>query len=273
MTIRPEFYHPTPLDDEQLYKLAPSIFAHSAHRSRSERFRAIPTIQAVRALREDGWDCYGASQSHARSVDRARFTKHVLKFRHQDTSRATRVGDSMLETILTNANDGTKGYALDCGVFRLACLNGMVVKSRDFGSIRIRHTGDDVIGRVLTGTRDIARHAGKVMNVPDRWSRIMLSDIKARAFAHDARKLRFGDDERIFDHQLLIPRRKSDHSRDLWTVFNVVQENLVQGGLSQIRPEPGRRSFTSRAVTGIDANLNLNRDLWALGERFAKEIA
>jgi hypothetical protein len=273
MNMRPQFYSPEPLDDEQLYQRAPSVFTYSAHRSRSERFRAIPTIHAVRALRNEGWECYGAGQGRTRTPDRARYTKHMLKFRHRDTSRLTKVGDSVLETILTNANDGTKGFRLDCGIFRLACLNGMVVKSHDFGALMIRHSGDDVLDRVLAGTYEIARHADKVMEAPARWSKIRLDDVQARLLAHAANKLRFGDDDRIEDHQLLIPRRPADNGRDLWTIFNIVQENVIAGGLVEAIASRRNRRFASRAVTGIDANLRLNRELWAMAEGFAERLA
>jgi hypothetical protein len=269
MTANTKFYSPTALSDSELYALVPSIFTHGGHKSRSEKYRPIPTITAVRALRNEGWDCYGASQARTRQADRAPYVKHMLKFRHRDSGRSMRVGDTTLETILTNANDGSKGYRLDCGIFRLACLNGMVVKSKDFGALLIRHTGDDVVDRVLSGTYDIARHAAKVMEAPAKWSTVQLSSRQMRDLATSAHELRFGDDERIKSEQLLIPRRPADMGRDLWTIFNVVQENVVQGGISEVLPLPGSRAWTTRAVHGIDANLRLNRQLWAVAESFA----
>jgi hypothetical protein len=271
MTAMTKFYSPTPLDDERLYQLAPSIFAHGAHRSRSERFKPIPTIQAVRALRNEGWQCYGASQSRTRTVDRVRFTKHMLKFRHSDVARLTRVGDAVLETILTNANDGSKGYHLDCGIFKLACLNGMVVKSHDFGSLMVRHIGDDVISRVLEGTHVIASNAAKVMDTPDRWSRILLDREQRQRFATAAHGLRFGNDQRVEPQQLLVPRREADTKHDLWSVFNVVQENCLQGGLSAMHNRG--RAWTTRRIGSIDDNMRLNSQLWQLGEATAKEAA
>jgi hypothetical protein len=50
-----------------------------------------------------------------------------------------------------------------------------------------------------------------------------------------AHVLRFGDSEGetttpIKAEQLLFPRRHEDRADDLWTVWNVVQENAIKGG-------------------------------------------
>ena len=54
----------------------------------------------------------------------------------------------------------------------------------------------------------------------------------------------------ITESQILLPRRHDDSRRDLWSVFNRTQENLIKGGLSA-RAANGRRQ-TTRPVQGID---------------------
>lgn len=57
------------------------------------------------------------------------------------------------------------------------------------------------------------------------------------------------------------------------TTFNVIQENTVKGGLHgvSVNAETGqRRRQTTRAVTGIDQDVRLNKALWLLGERMAQ---
>ena len=43
------------LDEGQLRRLAPSIFAETKHESRSERFQVIPTWEAIQALMKEGF--------------------------------------------------------------------------------------------------------------------------------------------------------------------------------------------------------------------------
>lgn len=64
------------------------------------------------------------------------------------------------------------------------------------------------------------------------------------------------------------PRRAADVRDDLWTVFNTVQENTIQGGLIGRTATGGRRK--TRPVEGIDQNIKLNRALWTLAEEMRK---
>src|SRR3546814_6818217 len=61
-----------------------------------------------------------------------------------------------------------------------------------------------------------------------------------------------------------MPRRHDDSRRDLWSVFNRTQENLIKGGLSA-RAANGRRQ-TTLPVQGIDNGIRLNRALWLLAD-------
>jgi len=86
-------------------------------------------------------------------------------------------------------------------------------------------------------------------------------------FARAALTLKYDDPDKpapITESQLLASRRFDDNRPDLWSAFNRVQENLVQGGLLG-RAANGRRQRT-RPVQGIDQNVRLNRALWLLAD-------
>ncbi len=67
---------------------------------------------------------------------------------------------------------------------------------------------------------------------------------------------------------VIEPRRREDTDLSLWTTFNVIQENVVRGGLQgRKRNAEGRiRRSQTRAINGIDQNVTLNRALWTLAE-------
>ena len=95
--------------------------------------------------------------------------------------------------------------------------------------------------------------------------------------ARSAHLLRFGDSSGevttpIKPEQLLTQRRSGDLGNDLWSTWNVVQENAIKGGIRAVgRDDLGRpRRVKSRAVTGIDQDIRLNKALWLLGEEMAK---
>jgi hypothetical protein len=96
-------------------------------------------------------------------------------------------------------------------------------------------------------------------------------------FAEAALRLRFEDVSKapISPRILLECRRTEDAGNDLWHVFNRLQEHLTCGGQRDWsrRREDGRRFPRTRAISGLDRNIRLNRDLWNLAERVANREA
>ena len=70
---------------------------------------------------------------------------------------------------------------------------------------------------------------------------------------------------------VLAPRRGADRSPDLWTTANVVQENVIKGGLRGVSATTGRGRKT-RAVASVAEDVRLNRALWTLTERMAELV-
>jgi hypothetical protein len=269
------------LSQDQMRRAAPSIFAARPHVSRSERFRAIPTIEVLRGLEQEGFVAVGVKQSASRDATRADYTRHLIRLRRLDNARQYRVGDAVCEVILRNANDGTAAYELIAGLFRIRCLNSLVAQIATIDSIKVRHSGD-ALEKVIDGTYRVLGQAEAVLAAPQDWSRITLDDDAKAALTTSAHALRFGDaDGRVVTpikpEQLLTPRRANDRANDLWTVMNVIQENVMRGGLSARAPatmdQHGRwrrgRLVTTRAVNNIDQDVRLNKALWVLGERMA----
>jgi Domain of unknown function (DUF932) len=279
VTARARFDTCSPLTEDELRKTAPSIFAVEPHHSRSQRFAPIATTQVLGALAKEGFHAVGVKQVRTRDTDRRDFTKHMVRLRRRDDADSFTVGGTTFEILLKNANDGSSSYQLLAGLFRILCLNGLIVGTAS-ENIRVRHTGD-VIGEVIEGSYRILATARQALTAPAEWSKQILSDAEREMFAEVALKLRFSDAEGnvatpIQPRQLLEPRRAADKSRDLWTTFNVVQENVIRGGLHAVGRDANnrRRRITTRPVNGIDQDVKLNKALWVLAEGMAQvEIA
>ncbi len=263
------------LTEAEMRSIAPSIFAVTAHESRSERFKPIPTIEVLRGLMNEGFMPVGAKQSSSRIEGKADFTKHLIRMRRIDDGKIYHVGDTVCEILLKNANDGTSAYELMAGLFRVRCLNSLVTQTGTIDAIKVRHSGD-VQHKVIEGTYRVLGEAERTLAAPQDWSGMRLKHEEREILADAAHVLRFGDNEGetktpIKAEQLLVPRRHDDRNDDLWTVWNVVQENAIKGGLRGVgRDDLGRpRRATSRAVNGIDQDIKLNKALWLLGERMA----
>lgn len=134
------------LCDDALRAKVPSIFAMEAHESRSERFAAIPTIDVLNGLRNEGFDVFMAQQARTRIEGKAEFTKHMLRLRHRSIKNTS--GEAF-EVVLVNANDGTSSYQMIPGFFRFVCANGLMV-GECFNEVKVRHSGN-AMGEVIEG--------------------------------------------------------------------------------------------------------------------------
>lgn len=268
--------HARALSEDELRKIAPGIFATTAHHSRSDRFSPIATIDVLRGLEREGFSVVAAKQAIVRTDDRKDFTKHVVRLRRLADGLKYNVGDTVFEILMKNANDGSSVYDFLAGGFRVCCLNSLVLQTKLTESLKVRHSGN-VVDKVIEGTYRVLDSAEEAMKAPQDWPRIKLSRDEQQIFAEAAHEVRFADadgkvETPIKPAQLLIARRTGDQQNDLWSTFNVVQENAVKGGLSAMGYDANNRPrrTTSREVKGIDQDLKLNRALFTLASKLAE---
>jgi hypothetical protein len=253
----------SPLSDDQIRRVAPSIFADGKHESRSERYTYIPTIEVLRGLRNEGFQPFMICQTRVRDESKREFTKHMLRLRHADQI----TGEEADEIVLLNSHDGTSSYQMIAGTFRFVCQNGMVA-GYDIADIRVPHKGN-VVQNVTNGAFDVLDGFDLIREQKDGMRAVTLDRDEQHALARSALALRYDPTDAeapapITESQLLSPRRFEDRRDDLWTVFNRVQENLTKGGLHG-RSRSGR-AMSTRPITGIDENVRLNRALWMLAD-------
>ena len=251
----------SPLSDDQIRRVAPSIFADAPHESRSERYAYIPTAAVLAELRKEGFEPFMAAQTRVRHDDRREYTKHMLRLRHASQIN----GAEANEIVLLNSHDGTSSYQMLAGMFRFVCSNGLVCGDT-VADVRVPHKGD-VAGHVIEGAYEVLSGFDRVKESRDAMHAITLNDGESEVFARAALALKYDDPDKpapITESQILMPRRHDDDRRDLWSVFNRTQENLTKGGLSA-RAANGRRQ-TTRPVQGIDQSVRLNRALWLLAD-------
>ncbi|MBY0244599.1 MAG: DUF945 domain-containing protein [Sphingobacteriaceae bacterium] len=254
-----------PLTDDQIARVAPSIFAEHKHGSRSDRYTVIPTIEVLTALRKEGFSPFMVCQTKSRDEEKRGHAKHMIRMRHESKIQNNQAN----EIILLNSHDGSSSYRMIAGVFRFVCSNGMVVGDIA-DDIRIRHSGD-VIDNVIEGAFRVLDDFQLVDMHREAMQSLTLNVEEQHAFAQSALTLKYDLDTApapITTTDLLRPKRIEDQKTDLWTTFNRVQENMIKGGIRS-RSKEGKVS-TTREVKGIDQNIKLNRALWTLAEAMRK---
>ena len=259
----------TSLSLDNLKKIAPSIFTEESATRTTEKYKHISTAKIVTGLMSAGFQPTWAAQCRTRLATKTAYTKHMMRFRHAN-ARPTASG-LFPEIVLINSHDGLSSYRLMAGIYRLVCSNGLIA-GKSYNEIRIRHQGD-ILGEVIEGTYHVIEDSKKMIESADKMASIILSNPEKKLFAEAAHAVRFEDSsmsEAIEPLKLLNPRRTVEmHKDDLFTVFNVVQENLIKGGIRGYAKD--KKGYTkrirSRAINSIDQNTALNRALWTLSEK------
>lgn len=254
---------------DDLYRKAPSIFTLESAERTSDKYQHISTLSVIDGLMSEGFYPTWVSQSNCRLEVKKAYTKHMIRFRHRDTKPS--FTQLFPELILVNSHDGLSSYRLNAGVFRLVCSNGLVA-GHTYEEMRVRHQGD-IVGNVIEGSYKIIENSNLMVESAQKMASIRLDEQEKQLFAEAAHTLRFEDSEvgdAIKPMKLLAPRRREEvNANDLFTVFNVVQENAVKGGIAGLtRDSHGYiKRIRTREVKGIDQNIKLNKSLWTLAEK------
>lgn len=262
-----------PLTLEALEQAIPSIFAEDKHVSRSARYSYIPTSQILTGLEQEGFQPFAAYQGGSRDEEKRGFTKHMIRLRHRSEQLdLSKVGSTVSEIVLVNSHDGTSSYKMMGGKFRLVCSNGMIVSDGLMKEVKVAHKGN-IQEDVINGCIEILADMPAVDESMREMMSIELSDAEQALFGRTALTVRYDDEESpIKASQVIAARRREDTGRDLWSVFNRVQENITRGGINYIHTSPdgySRQRRQTREIRGIDQNTAINRALWELAEGMA----
>jgi hypothetical protein len=242
-----------------LRQRVPAAFAESAHESRSSSYTFIPTATLIDALGSAGFFPVQARQAgRAKSVVHAR---HLIRFRRRFETVALR--DAVPEILFLNSHDGTSAYQLRVGLYRAVCTNGLVVSVGAFPTFRVAHRGE-VVGDVVRAALEISERFGSLATSVERLENRQLDHLEQLDFAAQALALRFPEAvvSGLEPSRLLVPRRKEDVGNDLWRTLNVVQENVLRGGIP--RRTASNRLVRTRAITAIREDVRINSSLWDL---------
>lgn len=254
-----------PLTNDQLKAQAPALFTTEPHSDVSDKYHFIPTIDVIDEIRKNNWYPVSVSEASVRDADKEGYQQHLVRFRHFDDLLVPQ--DNAVELILFNSHDRSKSFTISAGIFRFVCSNGLVVAENVFESYKIKHIGErdnDVAAAIAS----ITAIKPKLMQKIKRLESIELSPFEKESFAQSAIPLRFEDHLEVDSSDLLVPHRSEDGKDDLYTVMNVIQENLLRGNVSGVNKETHRR-FTSREITSISKDVSINQGLWDIAERIA----
>ena len=257
------------LDNTELQRIAPAVFAEAPADRVSDRYTFIPTIEVVDGLRNEGWYPVSAQQSRAKSELGSQYAQHQIRFRHRSNELELKnEGDVVPEVVLYNSHNAGSSFQFNAGLFRLACSNGLVVADSTLAGGRVRHVGD-VAGEIIEGVYEVLEDFPKVIDNVKQLQAIETTPEEQILLARSASLLRWEEGKApVTPKQILQTHRYGDDRPDLWTQFNVIQENILRGG-QRGRATTGRRLRT-QPIGAPDKNIGINKALWELANGFAE---
>ena len=246
---------------------APAIFAtEPASYINQNRYHFTPTFEIIDMMKDMGYALTGAKQSKTKIPLRHNHGVHIVEFQHPDLY-VKETGTNNIEArptiVMVNSSDGSRPFDFQMGMFRLVCSNGLIVKDKDLGGFKERHTKYNFadLKSMISQKVDMLPKTIEKINA---WTGIEMDAKTRHAFAVEALALRLGDDrqaETYEIHSILSAKRKEDEPNNLWCTFNRVQENLIKGGF-QINERQ------ARPITNPWQDLQLNQSLWTLAEKY-----
>lgn len=255
---------------EKLTEVVPSIFAKSGAGFVSDNYRHIATVDVVSGLMNEGFYPTLAKQQNTRKEEKKGFQKHMLRFTHENYLDNAEE-EFHPEIVLINSHDRSSAYHLYFGIFRLVCMNGMIVCTSDLGGITVRHSGK-IVSNVIDASYKLIDEAPAVQAQIDSFKSFEMTPQNKLDFAEEASFWKWGKEERVEPSVLLQARRMEDNQDNLWCTLNIVQENLFKGGMSYtIRSHDKLKNRKSRAIKGVNETVMLNQKLWSLADRYLEE--
>ena len=259
---------------DEVRQLASSIFTKQGSPTTSERYSHISTEKIIDDMELLGWGVVDAKQVRARKSDTIGYQKHLVVFRNNDIQITAEDGDNVFpQILLTNSHDGKNAFTFTAGLFRMVCENGLVVSSKEFENMKIRHYGYS-FEELQNTIKNIVEKLPLTVDALNKFKQIQLGQEQALEFAKRSLTARFSDEEllniKIDLDELLKPTRVEDKGSDLWSVFNVVQEKLVHGMFDY---QYGVKNRKARKIKNFKQDMVVNEKLFELALEYAQVAA
>jgi len=258
------------MNDAEIRKVAPSVFTETPSNGVSKHYTHIPTTKVINDMRTLGWDVIDAKEVKARKSSTRGVQKHLVVFRNPEVVINGEDGDTVFpQILLTNSHDGKNAFTFTAGLFRMICENGLVISTTQFEDVKMRHMGytfEDLQANI----HKMVERLPLTVESMNRMKEIQMGQEAALEFAQRALETRFEKDQidniKIDLNELLEPVRREDRGDDLWSVFNVVQEKIIDGGFTY---SSGTKTRKARRVKNFSQDQKINRELFELALEYA----
>ena len=283
------------LSKDELREIAPSIFSTKPSPEVSTKYSHIPTDKLIDDMDLLGWKVIDAKEVNARQKSTIGYQKHLVVFRNPDIvinqmpkniresitsptgyrrtdgtfAKKNPIDTVFPQILLTNSHDGKNAFTFTAGLFRMVCENGLVVSTNEFEKVAIRHMGydfDELQKQIHEMTERLPLTVESMNNMIDT----KMEQKSILKFAKDMLAVRFPEDElrriTIDMDEFITPVRPEDKGDDLWSVFNVIQEKIIEGDFDYT---VGTKHRKARQIKNFKQDMDLNSKMFDIALEYA----
>ena len=276
------------LSKDELREIAPSIFSTVPSPEVSKKYSHIPTDKLIDDMELLGWNVIDAKEVAARTKGTRGFQKHLVVFRNDDIvinqmpnnivesstsptgyrrtdgtfAKKNPIDTVFPQILLTNSHDGKNAFTFTAGLFRMICENGLVVSTNEFEKVAIRHMGYD-FDELQVQINEMVERLPLTVESMNNMIDTKMNQKSILKFAKDMLAVRFPEDElrriTIDMDEFITPVRPEDKGDDLWSVFNVIQEKIIEGDFDYTI---GTKHRKARQIKNFKQDMDLNSKMF-----------
>ena len=276
------------LSKNELKEIAPSIFSTKPSPEVSKKYSHIPTDKLIDDMELLGWRPIDAKEVKARQKSTMGFQKHLVVFRNPDIvinqipnnivesstsptgyrktdgtfAKKNPIDTVFPQILLTNSHDGKNAFTFTAGLFRMICENGLVISTNEFEKVSIRHMGYD-FDELQKQVTEMVEQLPLTVESMNKMIETTMDQNSIVKFAKDMLAVRFPEDElrriTIDMDDFITPVRNEDKGDDLWSVFNVIQEKIIEGDFEYT---VGTKHRKARQIKNFKQDMDLNSKMF-----------
>jgi len=273
---------------EELREIAPSIFSTKPSPEVSSKYSHIPTDKLIDDMELLGWKVADAKEVQSRTPKTSGYQKHLVVFRNPDIvinqlpkgitrddksptgyrkedgtfAKANSIDTVFPQILLTNSHDGKNAFTFTAGLFRMICENGLVISTNEFEKVAIRHMGYD-FEELQKQINEMVKKLPLTVESMNKMIDTKMGEKSILDFAKNMLAVRFPEEElkriTIDMDDFITPVRPEDKGDDLWSIFNVIQEKIIEGDFEYT---VGTKHRKARQIKNFKQDMDLNSKMF-----------
>jgi len=244
-----------------------AILENSDFKATSTKYRPIKTIDVINRFKSHGLKVSSMEESRTRDVNKQDKVRHFVRMTIDEQQGIKR------EVVIMNSSDSTTSLRLHAGLTRMVCNNGLILSDDMIPAEKIKHTHHTPFSRIDNFIERLRGELDNEQRVREAMMAKRLSAYDIEQFAIEAIGLKEKDMSIILDPMMVTQiRRPEDQGKQLWEVYNRIQENLIKGGsykkLSQYTDsetgEITEKYSVAKLISNHSRAIDINKNLHTL---------